>query len=81
MKFLQSVSQSQEPVAYGALATALLELVVVFAPRFGLALTQPEQVALGALVLAIVAVFTRAQVQPVPDPAPTPAAPQPPAAA
>jgi hypothetical protein len=73
-----NLTPSQEPVAYGALATALLELVVIFAPRFGFHISGDEQVALGAFVAAaipiIVGLFVRQQVTPTAPP-PAPVAP------
>jgi hypothetical protein len=66
---------SQEPVAWGALATAILGLLVVFAPRFGVHIGQDEQAALGAfLIIAIpivVGYFVRNNVTPT-APAPKP---------
>jgi hypothetical protein len=73
---VKNLTPSQEPVAWGALATALLEVAVVLAPRFGVHISQDEQVALGALIVAaipiIVGLFVRQNVTPV---APAPPAP------
>ena len=64
-----SLSPAQEPVAWGALGTALLELAVIFAPRFGIHITGDEQAALSAVLVAaipiIVGFFVRQQVTPV----------------
>lgn len=70
------MTPDNEPVLFGAFATALLEVVIVFAPRFGFTISGAEQTALGALVAAavpiIVGLFVRTQV--IPKPA-TPANP------
>ena len=62
------MTPDNEPVLFGAFATAVLEVAIVFAPRFGITLTGGEQTALGALVAAAVpiavALFVRRQVTP-----------------
>jgi hypothetical protein len=72
MNTLDNLTPSQEPVLWGALATALLELAVVFAPRFGIHISGNEQVALGALVAAaipiVVGLFVRKNVTPTAKP-------------
>ena len=67
-----NLTPAQEPVAWGALGTALLELVVIFAPRFGVHISGDEQVALGAFVAAaiplIVGLFVRQSTTPTAPP-------------
>ncbi len=74
---LSNLTPAQEPALWGGLATAMLALVVVFLPRFGVTLTSDEQTALSAVLIAaipiVVAIFVRQNVIPVaPPPAPKP---------
>jgi len=72
---LSNLTPAQEPALWGGLATAVLALVVVFLPRFGITLTSDEQTALSAVLIAaipiVVAIFVRQNVTPT---APPPAA-------
>lgn len=69
---LSNLTPAQEPVAWGAVATALLEVVVVFAPSFGIHISVEQQTALGALLVAVipivVALFVRHNVSPTAAP-------------
>ena len=74
---LSNLTPAQEPALWGGLATAVLALIVVFLPRFGITLTNDEQTALSAVLIAaipiVVAIFVRQNVTPVaPPPAPKP---------
>jgi hypothetical protein len=77
---IANLSPSQEPVAWGALATAILGLLVVFAPRFGIHVSQDEQAAVGAVLAIVIPIvvgyFVRKNVTPTaPAPVVTPAVP------
>ncbi len=69
---LSNLTPAQEPALWGGLATAVLALVVVFLPRFGITLTSDEQTALSAVLIAaipiVVAIFVRQNVIPVAPP-------------
>jgi hypothetical protein len=74
---LSNLTPSQEPAIWGALATALLGLIVVFLPRFGVTLSKDEYTAIAALAAAIIPIViglvVRQAVTPVaPPPAPKP---------
>jgi len=74
---LSNLTPAQEPALWGALVTALLGVVVVFLPRFGVHLSSDEYTALAALVVAIVPIViglvVRQNVTPIaPPPAPNP---------
>ena len=51
---LSNLTPNQEPVAWGALATALLGLIYIFLPRFGVSLSTDEKTAIGAAAAIVV---------------------------
>ncbi len=54
MGSLSNLTPAQEPALWAALATAILEVAVVFAPSFGVHISVEQQGALGALILAVI---------------------------
>jgi hypothetical protein len=75
---LANLTPSQEPALWGALVTALLGLVVVFLPRFGVTLSKDEYTALAAVAVAAIPIavglLVRQNVIPTAPP-PTPKVP------
>ncbi len=74
---LSNLTPAQEPAVWGGLATAVLALIVVFLPRFGVNLSKDELAALQGLVLVaipiLIALVVRQNVTPTaPPPAPAP---------
>ena len=73
---ISNLTPSQEPVAWGAVVTALLGVVVVFLPRFGVHLSGDEYTALAGLaavlVPIVVALVVRQKVVPTAPPPPVP---------
>lgn len=78
---MPNLTPAQEPVAWGALATAVLEVAVVFAPRFGFAITTEQQTALAALIAAVIPIavgfFVRQNTTPTAPAPPLPPTPAP----
>jgi hypothetical protein len=74
-----NLTPAQEPVAWGALATAILEVAVVFAPRFGFTISTEQQTALAALIAAVIPIvvglFVRQNTIPTAPAPPLPATP------
>lgn len=80
---LSNLTPAQEPVAWGAIATALLEVIVVFAPSFGVHISAEQQGALGALIVAVIPIIVGIVVRQnstATATAPPPATPAPPSA-
>ena len=82
MNTLATLTPAQEPALWGAVATAILEVVVVFAPSFGIHISVEQQTALGALIVAVIPIvvglFVRQNTTPTappPTPAPVPTPP------
>ena len=72
---MSSLTPAQEPVAWGALIAAILGLIVVFLPRFGVSLSKDEFTAIGAFAAAaipiVIGLVVRQNVMPnAPPPAP-----------
>jgi hypothetical protein len=70
-----NLTPSQEPALWGALVTALLGVIVVFLPRFGITLSRDEYTALAALAAAgipiVIGLVVRQAVTPnAPPPSP-----------
>jgi uncharacterized membrane protein len=76
---LSNLTPAQEPVAWGALVTALLELAVVFAPRFGIEISVNEQAALAGLFVVAIPIIVGLFVRQSTTPVAVPPAPAPPA--
>ena len=77
---MSNLTPDQEPALFGALITAVLSVIVVFLPRFGVHLSKDEYTALAAVAVAaipiIVGLFVRSKVTPTAAaPTPTPVAP------
>jgi hypothetical protein len=75
-----NLAPSQEPALWGALTTALLGLVVVFLPRFGVTLSKDEYTAIAAVAVAaipiVVGLLVRQNTTPTaPPPGPPPVKP------
>lgn len=53
---MSNLTPAQEPAVWGALVTAILGVIVVFLPRFGVTLSKDEYTAIAALAAVLIPV-------------------------
>ena len=75
---LSNLTPAQEPALWGALATAILGLIVVFLPRFGVTLSKDEYTAIAAVLAAVIPIVIGLVVRQAVTPNAPPPTPAPP---